>query len=119
MKYFFNIKFACFAVIATCLIAIFLFNHKGSVTIDPAGHEMQNSVKMKSLVRFISVFHLTHNRLPTSLSELTKCSNDQLTCPDEESLRDAWGRIFRYEFRADQENKPGSYKLIYYGADGI
>ena len=74
-------------------------------------------ISMESLRQNIAMFQLRYNTLPSSLTDLTRCT--EVTGPgcapitDEKALRDAWGGNFTYTLSGDGR----TYRLQSLGAD--
>ena len=72
--------------------------------------------QLQQLKGDIEQFKLRYNKLPSSLTDLTQCT--ELTGPGcvpvtkEESLKDAWGNAFLYSLQANK------YRITSLGADG-
>ncbi len=78
-----------------------------------------NKVKIKELGSKIELFQLQYNALPSSLEELTACSEktgpDCVPITNEESIKDSWGNKFIYTL----ESGGRTYRIKSLGADGV
>ncbi len=78
-----------------------------------------NKMKMSSVKNQINMYRLRYNSLPSSLDELSRCTDK--TGPGcsiiakEDELRDVWGNPFRYSL----ENNGRTYQIKTTGEDGV